>query len=260
MNVVIIGGGWLGLPLAESLAKKGYLVTATYRTSIPRVSEKITLERYDGSVVSESLQAHLSQAEVVFFTFPPPKDGSSHSDQCRNIATFTQNPCRFVFTSTTGVYPNEDKVFTEGMVIATADSENKHLRTEFELREALKDRLTIVRMAGLVGGGRFPVKNMSASGKIYNGSETVNLIHRIDAVRVLEFSATSDYCAVTLNACAPSHPDKQSYYTWMAEQLGIAPPKFEKGPTGKTIQSDLLCSLNFSFERPNPYDFLEESC
>jgi len=258
MNAVIIGGGWLGLPLAESLAKKDFLVTTTYRTSVPEISQKITLECYDGTVVSESLQQRLSKVDVVFFVFPPPKDESSHSEQCLKIAAFTPNNCRFVFTSTTGVYPNEDKAFTEDMVVATAHSDNKHLRTEFELRETLKERLTIVRLAGLVGGKRFPVKNMSASGKVYNGSEVVNLIHQIDAVRVLEFVVNSQYYEhpLTLNACAPSHPDKQSYYTWMAEQLGIEPPKFKKGPTGKHIQSDLLYSLNFSFERPNPYDFL----
>lgn len=258
MNAVIIGGGWLGLPLAESLAKQQFLVTMTYRSKVPEITQKVALETYDGTVVSQSLQQRLAEADVVFFTFPPPKDGSSHAAQCLTIAKHAPESCRFVFTSTTGVYPNEDKNFTENMVIATADSENKHLRTEFELRDALKERLTIVRMAGLVGGGRFPVKNMSASGKVYNGSEVVNLIHQIDAVRVLEFVATSvSASGGTLNACVPSHPDKQSYYTWMAEQLGIDPPKFEKGPTGKCIQSDLLDSYLFSFERPNPYDFVD---
>lgn len=258
MNIVVIGGGWLGLPLSVLLNEKKYQTTITYRTNKPIVQTGINLEQYDGNFVSETLQGKLSKADTVFFVFPPPKNSNqTHFGQCLELATYTSPACTFVFVSTTGVYPNESKSFTEEMVLPDQHAENKHLITEFELRDKLKERLTIVRMAGLVGGNRFPAKNMSASGKTYNGSELVNLIHQVDAVRVLEFVLEQELWGKTFNACAPEHPEKGEYYTWMAEQMEIYPPVFEKGPTGKIIQSDLLLSLGFTLERPNPYEFLQ---
>jgi nucleoside-diphosphate-sugar epimerase len=136
------------------------------------------------------------------------------------------------------------------------DPSNKHVQTENQLRKEFGQRLTIVRLAGLVGAGRFPVRMMSKSGKIYNGDEYCNLIHLDDAVGIIAFLIGENPRVEILNACAPQHPPKGEYYTAMAERLSVPAPVFEKGPTGKFIQSDLSISLGYEYSKPDPYDFI----
>jgi len=249
MNIAIVGSGWLGLPLAEKLSKEGHQVTSFYRSNKPAFTREInSIPLSDQELVEELL----SGMDCVVFCFPPPREGKSHAEVCLELAKNGQEKCRFVFTSTTGVYPNEDKTFDETAVL---DLTNKHVQTEATLREALGNQLTVVRLAGLVGEGRFPVRMMSKSGKTYNYNEYSNLIHLKDAVGMIEFLIENNLNVPVVNACAPLHPLKGDYYTRMAEKLEVPTPLFEKGPTGKCIQSDLSVSLGYEYLLPDPYDF-----
>ncbi len=249
MKIVIVGSGWLGKPLAEKMWDSGHEVFAVYRSNKPIVSSAIELIKSDDL---DTLRMKLPHADVVVFCFPAPKEGKSHAEVCLDIAQYSDSSCRFIFTSTTGVYPDENARFNEESAL---DPSNKHVQTENQLRKEFGQRLTIVRLAGLVGAGRFPVRMMSKSGKIYNGDEYCNLIHLDDAVGIIAFLIGENPRVEILNACAPQHPPKGEYYTAMAERLSVPAPVFEKGPTGKFIQSDLSISLGYEYSKPDPYDF-----
>ncbi len=249
MKIVIVGSGWLGKPLAESLKLEGNSVSVIYRSNKPELTAGINAFQL---TENESVNASLNDADWVVFCFPPPKEGKSHAEVCLEFTKHCQASCRFVFTSTTGVYPNENKTFDETAIL---DSANKHVATEEKLQKELGKQLTIVRLAGLVGEGRFPVRMMSKSGKTYNYNEYCNLIHLQDAVGIISFLIQDQVEVQIVNACAPNHPLKGDYYTKMAEKLRVEVPLFEKGPTGKCIQSDLSISLGYKYLLPNPYDF-----
>lgn len=252
MKIVIIGSGWLGTPLAEHLSGFGHSVSVTYRSNEPAVSHAIKAFRL--SDWPADLKLVIREANCIVFAFPPPKtETNTHAKVCLEIAALANPDCRFLFTSTTGAYPDGDLTYTEETDLTGAT--NKHLETERELRSKLNDRLTIVRLAGLVGGNRFPARNMSASGKTYNGSEKVNLLHLADAVGIFSFLIEQDIHIPLLNACSPVHPEKGEYYTWMAEKLGIAPPLFENGPGGKIIDSSRSVILGYTYQFANPFDF-----
>lgn len=249
MKIVIVGSGWLGKPLAEKMWDSGHEVFAVYRSNKPSISSAIELIK---SADINLLKEKLAHADVVVFAFPPPKEGKSHPEVCLELAQYCTSDCRFIFTSTTGVYLNENKKFDERSGL---DPSNKHVKTEQELQQVLGNRLTIVRLAGLVGEERYPVRMMSASGKTYNGNEYCNLIHLDDAVGIIAFLILEKIQVAVVNACAPIHPLKGEYYTEMAQQLGVETPKFEKGPTGKFIRSDLSISLGYEYQKPDPYSF-----
>jgi nucleoside-diphosphate-sugar epimerase len=252
MKITIIGSGWIGTPLAEHLHSLGNEVSVTYRTNTPILSADIAAFRTEDQ--TEAYNRSISEADYIVFAFPPPRTGSkSHAEVCFEAAASANDNCKFVFTSTTGIYPNENRSFDENEDLSSAP--NKHLETENALRAKWQNRLTIIRFAGLVGGNRFPVKNMSASGKTYNSEETVNLIHLKDVLGIITFVIEEKPPVILLNACAPDHPKKGEYYTWMAKELGIDPPLFEKGPTGKLIRSDLSVSLGYIYHFVNPFDF-----
>ena len=251
MKIVIIGSGWLGTPLAEQLSNSGHSVSVTYRNNEPTVSS--TVRAFRLSDWSVELKLALGEADRIVFAFPPPKtETNTHAKACLEIASLANESCRFLFTSTTGAYPDGDFTYTEETDLS--DETNKHLETERELSAKLNDRLTIVRLAGLVGGNRFPARNMSLSGKTYNGSEKVNLLHLTDAIGVFSFLIEEDIRIPLLNACSPLHPEKGAYYSWMAEKLGIAPPLFENGPQGKVISSALSVALGYKYEYADPFD------
>ena len=249
MKIVIVGSGWLGKPLAEKMAENGNEVTTIYRQNKPEFHSRIsTIQITENGSVS----ARLKEADYVVFCFPPPKEGKSHADSCIELARCCQANCRFVFTSTTGVYPNENKSFDETAIL---DASNKHVITEQKLQQEFGERLSIVRLAGLVGEGRFPVRMMSTSGKKYNYNEYCNLIHRDDAVGFLSFLIQHQLEVGIVNACAPIHPLKGEYYPEMAKYLKVSVPEFEKGPNGKLIQSDLSISIGYRYLLPDPFHF-----
>jgi len=260
MKIVIVGSGWLGKPLAEKMWNLGHDVFAIYRSNKPMVSCAIAKAIDDTRSAIELIQSNdldmlkmkLPHADAVVFCFPSPKEGKSHAEVCLDITQYCDPSCRFIFTSTTGVYPNENAEFDEQSIL---DPENKHVQTENQLRRELGNTLSIVRLAGLVGEGRFPVRMMSSSGKIYNADEYCNLIHLEDAVGFIAFLILENIRVEIVNACAPQHPAKGEYYTDMAEKLNVATPVFEKGPTGKLILSDLSISLGYEYLKPDPYDF-----
>lgn len=252
MKIVIIGSGWLGSPLAEHLRNSGHSVSVTYRSNIPDLNPGIKAFRI--SDWSEGFKTAVHEADFVIFAFPPPKtETNTHAEVCLGVAKLANNSCKFLFASTTGAYPDNDFSYTEETDLS--EFSNKHLETERKLRTGMKERLTIVRLAGLVGGNRFPVKNMSLSGKTYNGNERVNLLHLSDAIGIFVFLIENDIKVPVLNACSPIHPHKGEYYIRMAEQLVIEPPKFETGPAGKVIDSSLSVSLGYEYHYNNPFEF-----
>ena len=253
MKITIIGSGWIGTPLAEHLHSLGNEVSVTYRTNAPILSADIAV--FQSEDQTEAYKKTISQADYIVFAFPPPRTGSkSHAEICFEAAASANDKCKFIFTSTTGIYPNENRSFDENEDLSSYPT--KHLETENTLRTKWQDSLTIIRFAGLVGGNRFPVRSMSASGKTYNSEETVNLIHLKDVVGIITFAIEEKIPVNLLNACAPNHPKKGDYYTWMANELDIDPPLFEKGPTGKIIRSDLSISLGYEYCYADPFDFI----
>ena len=251
MKVTIVGAGWLGVPLAQHLVENGVDVSLVYRSQKPQCSDKIAIVSLQDE---QSLSSTLQNADVVVFCFPSPKDGTSHAQHCLEYAKRTASGCKFIFTSTTGVYPDLDAQLNENSPLIEG---NKHVETERILRVSLKDQLVIVRLAGLVAEDRLPVKMMSGSGKVYNGNEYCNLIHKQDAVGLISFLILNNVEVPIVNACAPVHPKKEDYYTQMADAVGVVVPKFEKGPTGKLILSDLSISLGYKYQIPNPFDFFQ---
>lgn len=255
MKIVIIGSGWLGASLAEQLYNNGHEVVCTYRSNRPELPENILTFPMDFS--DAEFTDYLKAADTVIFAFPAPKSGKSHAEICSEASTFCQPECTFLFTSTTGVYPDKDMEFNEQSEV---NLNSPHVITEQQLITHFQRRITIVRLAGLVGNGRFPVRMMSASGKTYNGNESCNLLHHTDAVGILTFLTENRVDTTILNACAPLHPLKGEYYTWMAEQLGIPAPLFEQGKQGKRISAELSQQLGYHYVFDDPYLFLGNDC
>jgi nucleoside-diphosphate-sugar epimerase len=183
MKCVIIGLGWLGLPLAKELVASGFSVTGTIRQRIV-LSDEINLLNYEPeNGISTDLKRALTVADFVVLAFPPNRSSfEQYASDCVQIVGECSNTVRILMISSTGVYPEKNGFVVETDTDFLPDTTNSLLFAERSLGSILGNRLTIIRMAGLIGENRYPVRAMAASGKSYSAHELVNVVHQNDAV------------------------------------------------------------------------------
>lgn len=254
MNIAVIGTGWLGNPLATLLKDSGHIVYGSRRSPS---GEHVTYRPFiypSGNPLNREI---LQKADAVVLAFPPDRSSpEAYANNCLEICRHISKQCQVVLISSTSVYIHNG-ICCEDHFDAVGFSEHPIARAEYELIRKAGPQLVIVRLAGLIGPGRYPVRSMSGSGKIYKGNEPVNLIHQTDAVNLLAFVIENDIRGEIINGSANNHPMRETYYSWMAPQIGVAPPLFEPGDgEGKIISSDKSRSLGYAYVYDDPFDFL----
>ncbi len=244
-KIGIIGLGWLGEALAFQLTKNELPVWGTYRSSIPEFKNSFRLED------------ELPQADIVVFSFPPNRNNKNQFAQdLLSLVHRFNSDTRFILISSTSVYSTSNKQCIEVQHEVKYESENPNFIAECELTNLLGNRLTIIRLAGLVGGDRYPVRVMSQSGKSYSGNDPVNLIHQTDAVGLICCVIEKGIFGQIINGCSSEHPSKSDYYSWMAQQLKIKAPNFlNSAETLKTVSNKKSVELGYNYHFTSPYDF-----
>jgi nucleoside-diphosphate-sugar epimerase len=257
MKCVIIGLGWLGLPLAKELVAVGFSVTGTTRQRTV-LSDEINLLNYEPeNGVSTDLKRALTAADCVVLAFPPNRSSfEQYASDCVQIGGECSKNTRILMISSTGVYPEKNGFVVETDTDLLPDTTNSLLFAERSLGSILGNRLTIIRMAGLIGGNRYPVRAMAASGKSYTAHELVNVVHQNDAVACCLHVIKHGRWGITVNCCTSEHPTKKAFYSWMASQLKSALPEFvESAATGKIVRNDKSLEIGFKYRYHSPFDF-----
>jgi nucleoside-diphosphate-sugar epimerase len=257
-KIGIISLGWLGARLAEHFSQRGALVWGTSRNS-----EKMTEQSLESAVevvywnqeegLSSDLQVKLKPVDLLILNLPPSvfKNGN-YATGLVQFLPFISSEANVIFTSSTGVYPSnlydarEDYEFSEGET-------NKLLEAELALRNVCGKRLTILRLAGLIGEDRHPVHYLVKKEVNENPEGKVNLIHRKDIIQIVDRIIERDFWGEILNVCHPDHPSRKSYYTAKAKLFALRLPKFveaSKNEDNKIVNCNkLIDNLGYaSFE------------
>jgi nucleoside-diphosphate-sugar epimerase len=255
MNCIVIGTGWLGNPLAGSLARKGHSVIGTRRSVDGLSKTDYQLLAYPPETTV--LKDRLKEADVVILAFPPSRSSvEQYANDCLAVCKLISSDCKVILTSSTSVYEVNSGTCTEEDFVYHSESTNRIHRAEHALRTLLGDRLTIVRLAGLIGPNRHPVRNMIKSGSVYAANQPINVIHQQDAVGLIEYVIEHQLWGETINGCAPEHPARGAYYTFMANELKLTPPLFEDSSAeSKLVSSEKSIRLGYQYQFPNPFDF-----
>lgn len=116
----------------------------------------------------------------------------------------------------------------------------------------LKDmKTTVLRLGGLVGGERHPVKYLSGRKNLPDGDAFINFIHREDVIRLVLHIIEKRIEGV-VHGVAPKHTKKRDYYTRAASELGILAPEYTENTAKfdyKKVVSTRLCNTyEFTFE------------
>ena len=113
---------------------------------------------------------------------------------------------------------------------------------------------TILRCGGLYGYERKPGRFWSAR-SLRNPQNSVNLVHRDDAVGVALATIAQNCWDETFNVCADQHPSRAEFYTQAALRLGIALPKMgleESRPDKVVLNHRVRRRLGYTFKYPDP--------
>lgn len=255
-TVLILGCGWLGLPLATHLRRLGYDVKGS-------TTNDFTYKVLSGSGIEAHLidfsqdmpdPAMAGNADIVVVTIPPGKiDGEDKSlVRHKNISKFVAElkPELVVYTSSTSAYDDVEETVSE----ENAMPESFTTRLE-EIYKTDHANSAILRFGGLYGPNRNPGRFLAGKTGVQKPNAPVNMTHLEDAVNAVVAVIKSGSVGI-FNVVAPQHPTKKEYYTALAGHEKLTPPVFDENDRrkGKTVSSEkLIRQLNFVFTHPDPF-------
>ncbi len=224
-RISILGGGWLGAPLAQYLEARGY--TTRLSTASQERYEQLQQTHkqvYQINVEHDRVQgdwAAFAQAEVLVINIPPDRSNPDKGQFDALITQILASPIkRVLLVSSTSVYPNVNRVVLEN----EADTTSRLYRNEQAFRQLEEFDTTVLRLAGLIGGERHPGRFFRHSGRIKQSDAPVNLIHR----ECLHQIIAQNYWGEVVNACADTHPLKMDFYPTAAAAIGMPVPVLEQ--------------------------------
>ena len=261
-QISILGCGWLGLPLAKSVVKKGFSVKGS-TTSLDRISilENSGIQAFQIEISESQIQgkinSFLENSEILIIDIPPKLRGNSKENfvaKIKNLIPFIEKSeiQKVLFVNSTSVYADVNITVTEATIPEPETESGKQLlETETLLQSNKNFKTTVIRFGGLIGENRHPIRFLAGRQNIENPEAPINLIHQTDCIGIIEKVIEQEYWNETFNAVAPYHPTRKTYYTQKALELNLPLPKFneEKNSIGKTISSEKVQTvLNYKFQ------------
>lgn len=270
MNQIIsvLGCGWYGLPLAQSLVAAGHQVKGS--TTSPdklEILQKNGIQPFliDLQESSETTDLSFFNCDVLVICIPPKRSSGEQSTypiKIDNIRQAAKNrSSKVIFISSTSVYGETNSEIDETVVTAAHTASGKAmLESENLLLQEDSFATTVLRFAGLVGPGRNPGRFFTGKQNIPNGQAPINLIHLTDCIQLTMALIQQDVFGHIFNACSPDHPQKQHFYTKAAAVSGLPLPQFiDELGDWKVILSEKSSSiLNYKYVIDNWSEWLEQ--
>ena len=262
-NISILGCGWLGLPLARTLASNGFHIkgSTTSESKLAQLSHAGIvpyLVKLETDGISGEISEFLGTSSTLIIDVPPKvKEATgSFSDKIKTlIPHIEQSGIKFVlFISSTSVYGKGDGNATEETTpMPSTDSGQQLIDAENLLLENTSFQTTVLRFGGLIGNERHPVYHLSGKENIENPNGPVNLIHREDCLSIILKIIENKIWGEVFNAVAPYHPKRAEYYIQTAASLNLSPPRFSatNDASGKIVSiAKLLRYIKYNFLHP----------
>ena len=261
-SISIIGLGWLGLPLAQRLQALGYAVKGS-KQSAQRADalNDLGLNAFPlflkDHFPKEAAQA--VQADVLIVTLPPSK--FSPEDYLYQLQTLSEHAAemgvkQLIFTSSIGVFPLHEAHFEETHWVEPDNATGELLRAaENLLLRSTIPHCDILRLGGLIGQGRHPIKQLAGKRGLKQGNSPVNLLHLDDAIAAIIQLLQAPNGKRLYHLCAPVHPTKAQYYAQAAAYYGLSAPEFicANHDPQRIILGEKICrELGFVYRYPDP--------
>ena len=267
-TISILGCGWLGLPLAKFYIEKGYKVkgSTTTESKLSLLAAQ-SIDPYLIRVESDRIEGNFAEfidgADILIINFPPkriPDIRKVYPKQTEQIIDQIPKDQKTIFVSSTSVYQNTNSVVVEDMQPEPEkDSGKALLEAEQMLHFHLRDWITVLRLAGLVGYDRMPGRFLANKKELNNGNAPINVIHQDDCIGLIRQIIELEKWGEIYNGCADKHPLRKKYYTKAAETIGLTPPTFSDEPeTEFKIVGNQKSKeeLDYQYQYPDPMEML----
>jgi nucleoside-diphosphate-sugar epimerase len=271
-QISILGCGWLGIPLAETLIKDGFLVKGSTTSEeklskLAKIGIKPFLITLDNKKVSGAIDDFIHGSETLIIDIPPQLRGKNSNAYSATEKIFVEKIKTLIphieksaiqnvlFVSSTSVYGEANVTITETTPSKPDTESGKQLlETELLLQNNTHFKTTILRFGGLVGEDRNPIRFLAGKQNLENPETPINFIHQEDCIGIiLKILSTSSWNEI-YNGVSPFHPTRETYYTQKATELSLPLPTFDHSKTSikKLILSDKIARvLGYSFTKTN---------
>ena len=240
-SVGIIGCGWLGKALAQTLIKQNITVLAT--SSKQDNVDKLNQQAINAQQLALPLDAAILASHDVFFMqslviaiTPQLRQGRvDYAEKIAQLVNAAQQVGvveRIILLSSTAVYDGLDGDVDEDSVLNLTIEKVKILNaaeqavlsfSKHQPKSTAKQGI-VLRLAGLVGPDRHPGKFILANKMLSNAMAPVNLIHQQDAVGLIEALLEKTLSQAISTGVSDTHVTKAEYYQVAAKSLGLNPP------------------------------------
>jgi nucleoside-diphosphate-sugar epimerase len=278
MKCLIVGCGYVGLPLGAELIRQGHDVSGLRRSvSAENELKAAGIQPLFGDVTQPETLARLPRDfDWVVNCVSSNGGGVDEYRQVylqgmRNlIDRFAPNPPKkFVYTGSTSIYGQTDgsQVKETSPTEPAADTAKVLLETEKLLLAAVTERkfpAVILRVAGIYGPGRghrfrqFLKNEARIEG---DGSRFLNMIHRDDLIGCIIAALKSGRAGEVYNAVDDEPVSQANFFQWLAATVGKYPPPSvpenpvenrKRGATNKRVLNRRLkMELGCQFKYPN---------
>jgi nucleoside-diphosphate-sugar epimerase len=278
VRVLIIGCGYVGLPLGRELVRLGHEVSGLRRTASAQNELKAAgIRPLFGDVTKPETLAGLPR-EFDWVVNCVASRGGGAEDYRQIYLQGTRHlvdwlaaapPKKFVYTSSTSVYGQTDgsQVKETSPTGPLAETAKVLLETEKLLLAALVERkfpAVILRVAGIYGPERghgfkqFLKNEARIEG---DGLRFLNMIHRDDLISCIIAALKNGRAGEIYNAVDDEPVTQTNFFRWLAEELGKSPPPAapgnpeenrKRGLTNKRVSNrKLKMELVCQFKYPN---------
>jgi len=240
---LIVGCGYLGMPLAGHWAAAGHRVFATTRGGPGRVAalQALGVEPVLFDVLQGGRLPHVDlvvTAVGMDHTQSSPMRDVYVDGLVRVARAFAEPPAKWLHVSSTSVYGQDDGAWVNEASPANPSDESG--RTVLEAERALLDCVShacVLRFGGIYGPNRLMKSRALRQGEPFQGDPErwLNLIHRDDGVAVLDRLAglqPNQVIHPRVNVVDRLPVRRGDFYAEMARRMGMPGPVWQSRPQG----------------------------
>ena len=267
MAVFLCGCGWLNTYLADRLLAQSVEVFGT--TTSTEKLETLTNKGINVALfkLGEEAAKIIDQAanRTVVLSIPAGRSATDHvhykQDMSKLIDTLNACAKQLIFISTTSVYGEVESTDHAHYITETSPTQpstssgDANLFIENYIRANCTIDFTIVRLSGLVGPDRHPVRYL-AGRTLGEANKAVNLVYVSDVVNALVKLIAQPKLTKLVHLSSLAAPARSDYYTAAALHFGLTPPHFLLSEGEQKNQSDPAHSrIHAHSQTLNPQDF-----
>jgi nucleoside-diphosphate-sugar epimerase len=251
-RVLIVGCGYVGLPLGQELVRRGHEVFGLRRSlEAAGTLQAAGIQPLAGDITRlEELARLPGPFDWVVNCAAPGESGAAgyrevYLTGTRHLLEWlaAQMPGKYVYSSSTGVYGQDDGSLVKESSPTAPASETGQILVETErlLFEAAREGrfpAVILRVAGIYGPDRTHYLNLFLKNEARlegDGRRLLNMVHRDDVVGCLVAALESGRAGEVYNAVDDEPVPQVHFFRWLSETLGKWMPPSQPEEVGVAV-------------------------